>query len=816
MLFTGCGEENDLSAPQILPIQSQEVRVNQQLSVNISVDNPSGLALSYGFSSDSLQDLSQHAIISGDARGGVFQFSPLVSHVGEHEVSLSITSSEGSHSQAFVVAIIPASSAAPIFLQPTPGGGGVFDLNRDPCVRFDLEVRDDDTADVVIRERGEHPAGSMLTASSDKRSTFGWCPTDEQLATARSWRVSFEADDRDHDPVGLTYTITLRRAAALSCPGEPPIVTVESPADGGEVGGAGGYRVEIFVEDDTVTSDAPLLLYSTKEPVDATAPDLSVFSALSFEPAGGAGRWVATIPPFDLAEGEERAVYYLVSATDDDDANGIECDHTTETTLRTLMAVSAGAEKAQQCELCATNEGCERGLVCVQSDSGQHCLSFCEVGGAACGSGVCSLSTDVAGAEVGACGDVSAVCGSAECVDDGFEENDSASEPATLPEGGGDMMLCPGDRDFFSASTIEQSRVTVSVSDLGDGLPLELDLYTSDGELRCYNAATGSAHEISLCLYPGESLTASVYSFDASATGSYGLNIQKGPGDLCCSNDLFEPDNSFATARSLAGTGEFEGTLCPCDADYIDFEVTSEATIEVSLLFDQNTAVEAALYGPNGEWIDSQTSTGEGDELEFTLPNATPGWYTLGMYGLGQSGSDYLGMLSLIDCETTLDCGTQNVCNGGTCVSDLCADPFDCPVNHVCAHLSTQSSFSACAMGCAANSECREGEACKWLEEGRGCGVRGTAQNGDACTGYEDCGGQRTCLDWPGGYCARMHCTSNADCAEPGVFCGDVNDVQQCVKLCDGTAGSCREGEGYVCTDVLDMSAEIQLGCIPL
>jgi hypothetical protein len=207
-LVTGCGEE--VTAPTLLPVGPQVVKVNQQLTVDLQVSNPSGVALRYGFEAPTLLNIEQHASISGDARGGRFQYTPLVSHVGTHEVVFVVSSEAGEARQGVLLTVSAAASDAPIFLQPVPGSGGVYDLSKDPCVALDVEVRDDDTAAVAIRAHEALPTGATLTTRGDKSARLDWCPSAQQVATARTWPVVLEADDGEHPPVVLRYTVTLR------------------------------------------------------------------------------------------------------------------------------------------------------------------------------------------------------------------------------------------------------------------------------------------------------------------------------------------------------------------------------------------------------------------------------------------------------------------------------------------------------------------------------------------------------------------------------------------------------------------------------
>jgi hypothetical protein len=808
-LVTGCGEE--VTAPTLLPVGPQVVKVNQQLTVDLQVSNPSGVALRYGFEAPTLLNIEQHASISGDARGGRFQYTPLVSHVGTHEVVFVVSSEAGEARQGVLLTVSAAASDAPIFLQPVPGSGGVYDLSKDPCVALDVEVRDDDTAAVAIRAHEALPTGATLTTRGDKSARLDWCPSAQQVATARTWPVVLEADDGEHPPVVLRYTVTLRGGTGgAECPGEGPVVEVTTPAQGAKVGGASGYRVVATVTDDKGLSEAPLLLYSEQAPQDLNAPDLTRFTALAMAPGASASEWVGVIPPLGLADGEERGLYVVVSATDDDDPRGVACDHTTEAGVVAFIATAAAGQKAAACEPCAADAGCETGL-CVQGESGRVCAPGCSAQNP-CAVGECAQVTTVDGLSASACGPLAVACGGSACVNDDLEPNESLSDAPPLAEGGAGVsgMICPADRDVFALSGAGSARVSLAGAGMG------LDLYNADGELLCYGRQAGSS-SLEVCLVSGEEAFAMVSGADASASGGYTLSRAAGSASACCGGDANEPNNRWATAAAVTN-GDFDGRLCPCDADFFRVSAGAGEALLISVVMDAGVVAELALYDDAGQWLKSAFADGQSDLLELSATAEAAGEYRFALFGVGDAATDYIGAAQVGGCVTSRDCGAQQVCGaGGECVSDLCGGGAGaCPAQHQC--VEDILSFGVCAATCAATSDCRAEQACKWFWSGRACGLRGIGANGDACLTFEDCGGQRACLtDWPDGYCARLGCASDADCQEADVFCGahpSISPQQACIRRCGGANGDCRAG--YTCASVIDAAGAAQVGCVPL
>jgi hypothetical protein len=802
--------------PDLLPILPQQVRVNATLSILLAVRNESGRELRYRVVGPMLPAFESVTSISGSPDRGEFRWTPLASHVGMHELTFQITSPGGDlfDSETALVHVLPADDAAPVFLRP--GAGGTHDLTREPCVRFDVEVRDDDSPVVEIRERSPLPRGARLDYAGPKSATFEWCPSGDQIAASERWTIELEADDGDHPPVPHDYIAVLRTGGGVGCPGAAPMITLVAPLDGERVTSSSGYEVTVRVTDDLGLRDAPLLYWSTEAPADRARPDLTTYNQVVFEEAG-AETWRARIPLLGLATGAETEVFYVVSATDNDDPSGTSCDHRTDSPVISFFAVGGGSAGGHlgQCSTCTRSTECASGI-CVAAPGGARCLTSCAAG-TACTAGVCGSRVTVEGATAQACGDVATVCGSGmtPCTDDRFEDNDSiASATVVTMERYTGLQICPGDSDYFRIDGAFRDLVTVTVDGFrhADG-DIDLRLLTPTGTIVASSASVTDRETATYCLGDTGRVFAQVFGY-RMAQNRYDLAITRMPR-ACCSDDRFEPDDTRATARRLSGTS-FEGTICPMNDDFLALSVSGASRIRVEVIFDAAIGdIDIELQGPDGTRIASSTGVTSTETIDAVVSAA--GTYYVRIYGFLSAANTYLGEVTitpLSSCTSTSSCAIGTVCSGGACASDVCRSAADCPSMHLCPVYGPDPAVRHCGQRCSVNSECRSGEACKWFSEGRACGVRGAGANGAACRDATECGGQRACMAWRGGYCARAGCRGNADC-ETGTFCVPVRGTNVCVLECESDVDRCRTREGYVCDFVYDTASTLHLACVP-
>jgi hypothetical protein len=808
--------------PTIQPITPETVRVNEELTIELAFDNSDGRAVDLRIDDPMIVGLDRVSTISASPSGGTFRWVPLASQVGTHELTFVLTSDDGGTEydrETAHVEVLPAEDAAPVFVRP--GAGGTYDLTASPCVTFDVEVRDDDSATVEIGTRTEPPEGATLTNAGDKRATFDWCPTPDQIAASERYTIALFADDGEHSRVEHDYVVVLRSGPARDgCPGAAPTITISAPLMDERVTSSTGYAVEVTVADDLGLRDPPLLYYSRTEPEDPTRPDVTQFEQVVFEDAGGS--WTARIPSLGLAEGEEATVYFLVSATDNDDDTGSLCDHRTDSDLVSFLAVGgvpgSGGGLAE-CARCGASSECSSGI-CAATAGGGLCVDACSE--LDCDSGVCGATATTEGSTRAGCGPVAEVCGlTTTCTDDPREENDLISTASTYSTPITDGQICPMDSDYIGISVPSGNRLTVTLDGFAhaDG-DLDLQLRSSRGTILTSSAGARDVETISYCNGGAtETFYARVFGY-ASDQNQYSLTATRTPDATCCADDDFEPDDTRTGARSVTFTSDmasFEGSVCPSDDDWIAIPVSGPGRIAAEVAFDESIGdIDIELYSPTGTRIASSAGTSGTESIDVAVPGG--GTYALRIFLYRGRNDLWLGEITRTvgsSCTTTLDCAPGSVCEAGSCASDLCTTNADCPSGHTCPTAGVAGSQRHCAMACDANSDCDPDFRCKWFVEGRGCGDYGGGANAAPCSTYADCGGQRTCVAWPGGYCARAGCDSNSDC-ESGTFCVTVGGVNVCALGCpDALNDPCRYSEEHWCDFVTTVSGASQWVCVP-
>ncbi|MCA9612020.1 MAG: PPC domain-containing protein, partial [Myxococcales bacterium] len=708
------------SKAELAPISPVTARVNEPLMVALPVVGGGG-DLSFDFEGPELPGL--RATVSGGAGGGTFRWTPLASHVGTHEFSILLLRGGSEIDRSPLIVTVEASAdAAPVFIRP--GAGGTYDLTRTPCIELAIEVRDDDSLDVEIRPAADLPEGASLTQTDRKTGMVEWCPSGDQVAASERWILPLEADDGDHPPTRLDYVAVLRGEAKPGCPGEAPVVRIDAPGDGARVAGAAGYEVRATVTDDMGLRDAPLLFYTTSAPDDPESPDVTTFEQLVMMPSMGA--WSARIPPLPLEDGSSREIFFVVSATDNDDPSGASCDHRTDSALRTFEAVGGGGgDLLADCEACSASAQCQSGL-CATTASGGRCVPSCS-GGGECSAGSCGATPSSEGAVRAGCGPVDEICGAgSSCTNDGNEPNDS-SATATSWSSGAMGQICRGDVDHWRVAVSAGTRVEATLDGFthasGD---LDLQLLDGTGTILGTSAGTANTERVTHCFATAGTAIARVSGYEDSEN-AYAITLATtaDPG-MCCAPDSNEPNDSAAAARALTlsgGTGSFEGRICPRDADWYSFTVAGPSRVEVLLLIDSaDQDLDLELLNPSGVQVGSSRGIDAEESIDVRVTDA--GRYTVRVYGVGSDSSPYLGEVTVTEestCTTSADCPLDRVCNAGACVPRACSGAT-CPTNHACPTAGPSATPSECGASCTANSGCRSGEACKWLVEGRYCG----------------------------------------------------------------------------------------------
>lgn len=557
--------------PALFPLDDEVAVVGQPLVVQLVASDRDGDSLSFGFAGPAVPDLEGTAMITATPDGqGLFTFTPVASQIGLQVLDL--WASDGRHEdhQPLFVEVRQAAGEGtrPVFTSPL-GAGTVLDLEQSECVGLDLEVDDPDSSSIVLAEAPPLIENAVLEPAPDGRSgTWSWCPDRRQIETTDHYTLRLVADDGDNPPVTKEFVIVLRRRSGDGCPGQAPVIE-HTPMDATT---RLDPAITAEITDDQGLGTQPYLVYATEDPGDPIDFDLTTL--VPMELAAGdlqAGTWVGYIPSplANAPDGTAVPLYYLVSATDDDDADG-DCDHRTDDPsggMHRITLTAGGDEAVGLCEPCSFDVQCgDADDLCLPTDAGGRCGQAC-TGDDECEEGFVCSPTAVESVEgqlgrqcVPAAGGCDAPGG---CEDDDHEPDGTPGEAtgqAPLAAGTLDgRMLCGGDEDWYAVELTDPTHLVASLE--GDVPPdLDLSLTTATGVLLDSSDGLSSSEEVEgACLDPGTVLLR-VHSIDADPAGAYALALQLSPCEAMGGGDC---------CMAHAGPGCDDATVqaCVCDLD---------------------------------------------------------------------------------------------------------------------------------------------------------------------------------------------------------------------------------------------------------
>ncbi|MCX4244700.1 Ig-like domain-containing protein [Paraliomyxa miuraensis] len=553
---TACNRGNP---PQLLPVDNQVAVVGEPLVIQLVASDPEGDPLTFGLFAPGVPDLEATTSIATTPAGlGIFTFTPLASQIGTQFFELSVSDGEESDSVVVIVEVRGAvgSGSMPVFRSPL-GSGTVLDLDEDDCVQVDIEVEDPDSSTIALGEMPPTIEGASLTAAADGRTgSWNWCPDRRQIETDDRYTLTLVADDGDNPPVTKDYVIVLRRRKGEDCPGQAPIIT-HAPMNFTTL-----LELPIVAEitDDQGLGATPYVVFAYEDPGDPI--DFSLTTLIEMELTAGdlrQGTWRGIVPNVlaNQPEGTAGPMFYLISATDDDDAEG-DCDHRSDdpqSGMHRVTVTIGGNETAGPCDPCSYDVQCGTAAdLCLPTGAGGRCGEACS-GDGDCGEGyVCSPGPveSVEGKSARQCIPLAGSCQSSggTCNDDDHEPDGTPAEavaqgPLSVGVKAG-RMLCANDDDWYAVQLAQTAKVAATLQ--GQNPPdMDLSLTTEAGVLiEASDGLSSSESLLSSCLSSGTYLLR-VHSVDPDDGGSYTLELQLataacgggmgGDGDCCVDNN---------------------------------------------------------------------------------------------------------------------------------------------------------------------------------------------------------------------------------------------------------------------------------------
>jgi hypothetical protein len=555
--LTGCkGGE-----PPILEDPGDQVAVvGQKLTLQLLASDPEGDSIDWDWKGEGVPDLEGTVQFGVNPDGSaVFEFTPVASQAGSQ--AFDFIASDGKNDSKITVLIevrgAVGTGSQPIFRKPL-GSGTVLDLEQNDCVTIDIEIQDPDSTSVELAEQPPLIGDANLNPGSDGLTgTWSWCPSREQAGADDRYDLLLSANDGDNEPTEKEYIIVLRKRKGDNCPGEFPAID-HTPMDFNTLQ---DLEINAQISDDQGLKDLPYLAWAASDPgdpIDFNIMTLQTMSLVSGDMMDGS--WRGYIPNLTAPQGEGAMapMYYLLTASDNDDAEG-DCDHLKDDPdmgVHEVNVTNTGGAGAGVCAHCSYDVQCGgSGDLCISDANGSSCGQACDGPGSCAEGYTCSAQAvdSVDGASARQCLPNAGSCsggGNADCTDDADEDNDDPAEAlANGPIPAGTLAgrtLCAGDDDWYAIEVDADAQVHVTLT--GDNPPdLDVALTNSSGVLIKSSSGLDSDEEFTTtCLTPGTYLIRA-YTVDSTGSGDYSVTWSAntgscgggggGTGDCCADNN---------------------------------------------------------------------------------------------------------------------------------------------------------------------------------------------------------------------------------------------------------------------------------------
>ncbi|MFN3197885.1 MAG: hypothetical protein ACE366_05640 [Bradymonadia bacterium] len=836
VMATGCATDEN-TAPVIQPLADVQCLVNVSCEIVITAVDAENDTLTWSqeLSPDPFQldpnRVTSRPRIVGNTGAGRFQWTPISSDAGDgeriYDLTLRVSDGRGGRDAVTIALTVVnggvGGNSEMRFTEP-PGAGIVVDPDEEGrlCARFPVIVRADSVASENVFLDMEAPLipGARLSPEFPaKEKQFEWCPTEDQLNTSLTSTVIFRAVEEGGDePIVKRFLIRFRREAAVGCPGKAPEIEHTPP---GSFDGPLNYELQAVIRDDVGFKSPPILSFSG-EP-GATPDETSGWETVSFRQLDG-DNWVASVPNLNLADGEERLVYYAITATDNDDPNGTRCDHSTQSEVFSFTAVGGGGggQTYGFCTPCVADGQCGGAEdLCVDLRGESFCAISCRTEDCPGPNQQCLELTSIDGTTGFQCVPVDLNCGqicAPDALEPGVAEEGPGNAVSVQPGRVENLSICDGDFDYYfvpvEAGQSIEARIIFANSE-GD-LDLAMNLPGSQNyDYQSLNAGVDVEQVSEPCVGEGGEALLFIFPYEGDRN-RYTLEVEVGPGvcDQMCNDDSFDEGMGNDSLEEFAAIEEFpfvrdDLILCRNDPDYYAFDGLAGQVIQAGISFAHRDGdLDLVLTDSEGNVLAESPSYRDVEFVEVEL--ARDDIYILGVYGATPTVSNTYSMLIEIadqrPCDATRACPVDQFCSPeGECRDAECNGSGQCGADHQClpqrVGLDPNAILGMCAADCRSDADCRQelGYACKANGDfTRSCAPSGAGMTGDRCNNYSDCADDRVCFPSPGGYCAAGGCEPGFVCPDGGYCVALDNGYTACARVCEGE-GDCRAQEGYSC-----------------
>ncbi|MBI3072492.1 MAG: PPC domain-containing protein [Deltaproteobacteria bacterium] len=682
--------------PKLSPLGNRTVTVNQEVAFDVIASDPDGDDIEFR-----VVGRPRSASFDVLGRSAHFSWTPLITDARPEPYQISFYIGDkkgGTDSQTISITVTESSvpgEGTPAFLDPF---NYQLDLNQTDTLTFKVQARDDNSANVTLRAI-RSVEGSTFEQSGAKEATFTWKPTAEQAAARAVWVLTVGAKDETHEEVVQDFTILIRRkeGADPNCPGQGPRIV---HAALGEQRGSGDYEVTATVTD-TESRVARVDLYYAVVGSDEEVPEQ--FDSKQMVAAQGSTDFKATIPNPNLTGTATKTVYYYVSAMDDDDANGTNCDRTSflpasrdsrfsfvayapgntttcqddaesNNTKQTAMPLVADTLSGRK--ICPGKEdwysialAAGEGFYALVSSEFANGNIDAELYGPSSGTpvtrGVTTL--DVETIEIAPVSQPATyylrVYGAGATVKNTYElmwekrtscaadsqepnETSAAAKVVSLPFNNAALAICANDKDYFAFDVPSGKNLKIEATFTAADADIDLELRNSSGQFAGSSTGSTGTEKIEKSNVTAGRYKLKVYASDPAKTARYTLSITLTDAPVAQCAGVGEPNNTPATATSLTpNQGVMLLNICQGDVDYYKIHLNAGERLDATTAFT-HTAGDLAvqILSPDGAMVidESDTSAAGTNEEEAFFVACSAGDYLVKVYSpTGQSNSSY-------------------------------------------------------------------------------------------------------------------------------------------------------------------------------
>jgi len=818
-LFHACAAGGNRS-PKLINLQDQQLVTNRNFQFDVTAYDDDNDPIEFEFS------LTPSPPTSTVSSGGiptlqkvsdynaVFSWTPGNADVGTYALTVIVMDNQANQSQETInLDVVDAGIGGTQWGRFTEPVGEAAVLNLDEvCFETTVAIQADQLApeeiDVILAPPS--PVGATLVSDGLKRYRLTWCPQPEEVTNQVNFPFILRASTtRGFPPIEKRFLIRLRSETSSDCPGAAPTLTHVPQSS---YRGINNLEVNLEVTDDIGVKSAPTLFYqqvigqANEQSVGPLSEEWNSVVMIG-EGEGISNVWAGMIPAIPQSN---ITIFYRFLVSDDDDPDGVACDHNVESEVFTTSYQWDPSIPSQGSLLCTP---CVDDLQCGGMDD--HCLiaptSFGGVCGQSCGSDQgcpdgyrCQEETSVNNVTLLQCVSET-TCGVA-CLSDRFEaasdaetNNNIDTQGTPLMSGVYDMLsICGGDNDHYILEVPAGQSLTARIEFIHSQGDLDLKVRPLDPMSSVpsrHSAGVSDFEEVRLSCVPQDTMAiVKAYGYEG-AQNQYSLSVTVAnmPCQEECEPDQYEVgigNNTIFDSTFIDLNQIYEGRICPQDVDVFGLQLEAGIRVEAKLEHRSNDSdLDFEILNSNNDQLAFANAMGRDIELlEFT-PTETDEYYFKVFNPRGMGNVSYRftvrGGASL--CAQSVDCPIDQYCNGSSmCVPSGCESV--CEAGHSCvspiAGRLPRAQDGRCAPNCESSDQCRDSEACKSFENfADRCAPSGDHLLAQGCMSFTDCMDDMICLPAPGGYCAAAGCSSDSDCSSDTI-CETIGGIPACLKRC--------------------------------